>query len=162
WHEASRQSDGSYKYTVKKSEHKNETGSYISHVYYQGKDGKRTYIGATTATVPVAPTPEKASGKITVSNINASAGTYDVVISEVKSPVALDKVLVPTWTSNKGQDDIIWHEASRQSDGSYKYTVKKSEHKNETGSYISHVYYQGKDGKRTYIGATTATVPVAP
>ncbi|HFI0131850.1 TPA: GBS Bsp-like repeat-containing protein [Streptococcus suis] len=162
WHEASRQSDGSYKYTVKKSEHKNETGNYISHVYYQGKDGKRTYIGATTATVPVAPTPEKASGKITVSNINASAGTYDVVISEVKSPVALDKVLVPTWTSNKGQDDLIWHEASRQSDGSYKYTVKKSEHKNETGSYISHVYYQGKDGKRTYIGATTATVPVAP
>ncbi|HEP1794745.1 TPA: GBS Bsp-like repeat-containing protein [Streptococcus suis] len=162
WHEASRQSDGSYKYTVKKSEHKNETGNYISHVYYQGKDGKRTYIGATTATVPVAPTPEKASGKITVSNINASAGTYDVVISEVKSPVALDKVLVPTWTSNKGQDDIIWHEASRQSDGSYKYTVKKSEHKNETGNYISHVYYQGKDGKRTYIGATTATVPVAP
>ncbi|HEM6266872.1 TPA: GBS Bsp-like repeat-containing protein [Streptococcus suis] len=162
WHEASRQSDGSYKYTVKKSEHKNETGSYISHVYYQGKDGKRTYIGATTATVPVAPTPEKASGKITVSNINASAGTYDVVISEVKSPVALDKVLVPTWTSNKGQDDIIWHEASRQSDGSYKYTVKKSEHKNETGNYISHVYYQGKDGKRTYIGATTATVPEAP
>ncbi|HEM6090066.1 TPA: GBS Bsp-like repeat-containing protein [Streptococcus suis] len=162
WHEASRQSDGSYKYTVKKSEHKNETGNYISHVYYQGKDSKRTYIGATTATVPVAPTPEKASGKITVSNINASAGTYDVVISEVKSPVALDKVLVPTWTSNKGQDDIIWHEASRQSDGSYKYTVKKSEHKNETGSYISHVYYQGKDGKRTYIGATTATVPEAP
>ncbi|WP_105107981.1 GBS Bsp-like repeat-containing protein [Streptococcus suis] len=162
WHEASRQSDGSYKYTVKKSEHKNETGNYISHVYYQGKDGKRTYIGATTATVPVAPTPEKASGKITVSNINASAGTYDVVISEVKSPVALDKVLVPTWTSNKGQDDIIWHEASRQSDGSYKYTVKKSEHKNETGNYISHVYYQGKDGKRTYIGATTATVPEAP
>ncbi|HFU4374978.1 TPA: GBS Bsp-like repeat-containing protein [Streptococcus suis] len=162
WHEASRQSDGSYKYTVKKSEHKNETGNYISHVYYQGKDGKRTYIGATTATVPVAPTTEKASGKITVSNINASAGTYDVLISEVKSPVALDKVLVPTWTSNKGQDDIIWHEASRQSDGSYKYTVKKSEHKNETGSYISHVYYQGKDGKRTYIGATTATVPVAP
>ncbi|HFI0458324.1 TPA: GBS Bsp-like repeat-containing protein [Streptococcus suis] len=162
WHEASRQSDGSYKYTVKKSEHKNETGNYISHVYYQGKDGKRTYIGATTATVPVAPTTEKASGKITVSNINASAGTYDVLISEVKSPVALDKVLVPTWTSNKGQDDIIWHEASRQSDGSYKYTVKKSEHKNETGNYISHVYYQGKDGKRTYIGATTATVPAAP
>ncbi|HFI0127371.1 TPA: GBS Bsp-like repeat-containing protein [Streptococcus suis] len=162
WHEASRQSDGSYKYTVKKSEHKNETGNYISHVYYQGKDGKRTYIGATTSTVPVAPTPEKASGKITVSNINASAGTYDVVISEVKSPVALDKVLVPTWTSNKGQDDIIWHEASRQSDGSYKYTVKKSEHKNETGNYISQVYYQGKDGKRTYIGATTATVPEAP
>ncbi|HFI2471206.1 TPA: GBS Bsp-like repeat-containing protein [Streptococcus suis] len=166
FHEAVRQADGSYEAIIKKSEHKNETGKYITTVYYLGNDGNRTFVGTKTATLPaaqtVSTTPEKASGKITVSNINASAGTYDVVISEVKSPVALDKVLVPTWTSNKGQDDIIWHEASRQSDGSYKYTVKKSEHKNETGNYISHVYYQGKDGKRTYIGATTATVPVAP
>ncbi len=162
WHEASRQSDGSYKYTVKKTEHKNETGAYISHVYYQGKDGSRAFIGSTTANIPAAPTPVKASGKVTVSNINANTGTYDVVISDVKSPVALDKVLVPTWTSNKGQDDIIWHEASRQSDGSYKYTVKKTEHKNETGAYISHVYYQGKDGSRAFIGSTTANIPAAP
>ncbi|HEM3717234.1 TPA: GBS Bsp-like repeat-containing protein [Streptococcus suis] len=166
FHEAVRQADGSYEAIIKKSEHKNETGKYITTVYYIGNNGNRTFVGTKTANLPaaqtVSTTPEKASGKITVSNINASAGTYDVVISEVKSPVALDKVLVPTWTSNKGQDDIIWHEASRQSDGSYKYTVKKSEHKNETGNYISHVYYQGKDGKRTYIGATTATVPEAP
>ncbi|HFI0798779.1 TPA: GBS Bsp-like repeat-containing protein, partial [Streptococcus suis] len=166
FHEAVRQADGSYEAIIKKSEHKNETGKYITTVYYIGNNGNRTFLGTKTANLPaaqtVSTTPEKASGKITVSNINASAGTYDVVISEVKSPVALDKVLVPTWTSNKGQDDIIWHEASRLSDGSYKYTVKKSEHKNETGNYISHVYYQGKDGKRTYIGATTATVPVAP
>ncbi|HFI0790637.1 TPA: GBS Bsp-like repeat-containing protein [Streptococcus suis] len=166
FHEAVRQADGSYEAIIKKSDHKNETGKYITTVYYTGNNGNRTFVGTKTANLPaaqtVSTTPEKASGKITVSNINASAGTYDVVISEVKSPVALDKVLVPTWTSNKGQDDIIWHEASRQSDGSYKYTVKKSEHKNETGNYISHVYYQGKDGKRTYIGATTATVPEAP
>ncbi|HEM4277403.1 TPA: GBS Bsp-like repeat-containing protein [Streptococcus suis] len=162
WHEASRQADGSYKYTVKKTEHKNEIGAYISHVYYQGKDGKHTFIGSTTANIPAAPTPVKASGKVTVSNINANTGTYDVVISDVKSPVTLDKVLVPTWTSNKGQDDIIWHEASHQADGSYKYTVKKTEHKNETGTYISHVYYKGKDGKSTFIGSTTANIPAAP
>lgn len=166
FHEAVRQPDGSYEAVIKKSEHKNEIGKYITTVYYHGNDGSRTFVGTKTATLPAAQTvvktPEKASGKVTVSNINANTGTYDVVISDVKSPVTIDKVLVPTWTSNKGQDDIIWHEASRQADGSYKYTVKKTEHKNETGAYISHVYYQGTDGKRTFIGSTTANIPAAP
>ncbi|NQH40985.1 N-acetylmuramoyl-L-alanine amidase [Streptococcus suis] len=166
FHEAVRQPDGSYEAVIKKSEHKNEIGKYITTVYYHGNDGSRTFVGTKTVTLPAAQTvvktSEKASGKVTVSNINANTGTYDVVISDVKSPVALDKVLVPTWTSNKGQDDIIWHEASRQADGSYKYTVKKTEHKNETGTYISHVYYKGKDGKSTFIGSTTANIPAAP
>ncbi|WP_024378259.1 GBS Bsp-like repeat-containing protein [Streptococcus suis] len=166
FHEAIRQPDGSYEAVIKKSEHKNEIGKYITTVYYHGNDGSRTFVGTKTVTLPAAQTvvktSEKASGKVTVSNINANTGTYDVVISDVKSPVALDKVLVPTWTSNKGQDDIIWHEASRQADGSYKYTVKKTEHKNEIGAYISHVYYQGKDGKSTFIGSTTANIPAAP
>ncbi|HFR3654967.1 TPA: GBS Bsp-like repeat-containing protein [Streptococcus suis] len=166
FHEAIRQPDGSYEAVIKKSEHKNEIGKYITTVYYHGNDGSRTFVGTKTVTLPAAQTvvktSEKASGKVTVSNINANTGTYDVVISDVKSPVTLDKVLVPTWTSNKGQDDIIWHEASRQADGSYKYTVKKTEHKNETGTYISHVYYKGKDGKSTFIGSTTANIPAAP
>ncbi|HFI0246396.1 TPA: GBS Bsp-like repeat-containing protein, partial [Streptococcus suis] len=160
FYEAVRQSDGSYEALVKKSEHKNETGKYITTVYYQGNNGSRTFVGTTTVTLPasqtVEKTPETASAKVTVANINSNTGTYDVIISEVKSPVTIDKVLVPTWTENKNQDDIIWHEASRQSDGTYKYTVKKFEHNNETGKYISHVYYRGTDGSMTGVGAVTA------
>ncbi|HFI0039958.1 TPA: GBS Bsp-like repeat-containing protein, partial [Streptococcus suis] len=163
FYEAVRQSDGSYEALVKKSEHKNETGKYITTVYYQGNDGSRTFVGTTTVTLPasqtVEKTPETASAKVTVANINSNTGTYDVIISEVKSPVTIDKVLVPTWTENKNQDDLIWHEASRQSDGTYKYTVKKFEHNNETGKYISHVYYRGTDGSMTGVGATSVDLP---
>ena len=51
----------------------------------------------------------------------------------------------PTWTSNNGQDDLVWHQAaswtSNPTVGSYKYCrIYKSEHKNETGNYITHFY----------------------
>ncbi|MFQ9489304.1 MAG: GBS Bsp-like repeat-containing protein [Streptococcus salivarius] len=37
---------------------------------------------------------------------------------------------VPSWSLVNGQDDLVWHKASRQSDGSYRVTIKSSEHKN--------------------------------
>ncbi|WP_193434799.1 GBS Bsp-like repeat-containing protein, partial [Streptococcus suis] len=155
WHEASRQSDGTYKYTVKKFEHNNETGKYISHVYYRGTDGSMTGVGAVTAELQAPATPVKASGTVTITNVNSQRGSFDVVIKDVISPVTLDKVLVPTWTDKNDQDDIVWHEASRQADGSYRTTVLSSQHKNESGRYTSHVYYRGTDGSMTGIGATS-------
>ncbi|MEG3311662.1 N-acetylmuramoyl-L-alanine amidase, partial [Streptococcus sp. SS-4456] len=69
------------------------------------------------------------------------------------------KVLVPTWTESNGQDDIIYHTADRQSDGSYKVTVPKSKHKYGTGKYHIHLYYRGTDGSMTYVAQTTTNLP---
>nr|WP_254620753.1 GBS Bsp-like repeat-containing protein [Streptococcus parasuis] len=154
WHEAERQSDGSYLAKITKSEHKNESGIYVSHVYYQSLDGSVTGIGATTATIQEL----KASGTITAINVNDQAGSYEVKISNVIAPKGLNKVYVPTWTEAGDQDDIVWHEAQLQSDGTYLAKITKSEHKNESGIYVSHVYYQSLDGSVTGIGATTATI----
>ena len=155
WHEAERQSDGSYLAKITKSEHKNGTGKYISHVYYQGLDGSVTGIGATTVNLPEL----KASGTISISNVDANAGSFDVTISNITAPRGLTKVYVPTWTATGGQDDIKWYEANRQSDGSYKLTVNKAQHKNEVGNYQVHVYYRGEDGSMIGIGATTVNLP---
>ena len=154
WHEAERQSDGSYLAKITKSAHKNGTGKYISHVYYRSLDGSVTGIGATTATIQEL----KASGTVTAINVNDQAGSYEVKISNVIAPKGLNKVYVPTWTEAGGQDDIVWHEAERQTDGTYLAKITKSAHKNGTGKYISHVYYQSLDGSVTGIGATTATI----
>ncbi|HFU4397823.1 TPA: GBS Bsp-like repeat-containing protein, partial [Streptococcus suis] len=154
WYEANRQSDGSYKLTVNKAQHKNEVGNYQVHVYYRGKDGSMTGIGATTVNMPEL----KASGTVTAINVNDQAGSYEVKISNVVAPRGLYKVFVPTWTEAGGQDDIVWHEAERQSDGSYLTKITKSAHKNGTGKYISHVYYQSLDGTLTAIGATSITI----
>ncbi|HFI0828001.1 TPA: GBS Bsp-like repeat-containing protein, partial [Streptococcus suis] len=157
WHEANRQSDGSYKLTVNKAQHKNEVGNYQVHVYYRGKDGSMTGIGATTVNMPEL----KASGTVTAINVNDQAGSYEVKISNVVAPRGLYKVFVPTWTETGGQDDIVWHEAQLQSDGTYLAKITKSEHKNGSGIYVSHVYYRMLDGSMLAVGGTQVELPSA-
>ncbi|NQO40296.1 cell wall hydrolase, partial [Streptococcus suis] len=155
WHEASRQSDGSYLARINKTQHKYESGKYISHVYYRGHDGSMTAIGGASVELPES----KLSGTITVSDVNGQAGSFNVRITNISSPRGLDKVYVPTWTESGGQDDIVWHEASRRSDGSYLARINKNQHKYSSGKYISHVYYRGTDGSMTAVGGTSVELP---
>ena len=157
WHKAQRQSDGTYKFTVRASEHKNSVGDYSVHLYYVQNDGKLVGVGGTTTKVSVA----KPEGKLTIANNNPKTGTFDVIVSEVSSPQGVREVLLPTWSNENGQDDIIWHKAQRQSDGTYKFTVRASEHKNSVGDYSVHLYYIQNDGKMVGVGGTTAKVSLA-
>ena len=157
WHKAQRQSDGTYKFTVRSSEHKNSVGDYSVHLYYVQNDGKLVGVGGTTTKVSVA----KPEGKLTIANNDPKTGTFDVIVSEVSSPQGVREVLLPTWSNENGQDDIIWHKAQRQSDGTYKFTVSASEHKNSVGDYSVHLYYVQNDGKMVGVGGTTTKVSIA-
>ena len=148
WHTATKQNDGSYVAHVKSSEHKNSTGEYHSHVYYIQNNGEQVGVGGTTTQVAIGKPPVKASGKVTIQNKNNLAGTFDVIVSDIVAPNGLKEVQVPTWTSNKGQDDLVWHKAIKQSDGTYKATIRASEHKNESGEYITDVYLVQEDGSK--------------
>ena len=230
WHQASRQSDGSYKVRINVSDHKAEAGEYIVHLYYV-QDGKMVGIGGTSTTVPVqnatrhnlpasgsytftartgikaeprVASPElayydagmsvnydkivsgdgyewlsylsyngnrryvavaklaqqesKPSGTINIENLSNLG--FDVHITNVSGgDKAIQGVSVPVWTAKDGQDDLVWHQASRQSDGSYKVRINVSDHKAEAGEYIVHLYYV-QDGKMVGIGGTSTTVPV--
>ena len=154
WHKAVRQSDGSYRATIKASDHKNEDGKYHVHVYYVDQADKRNYITETTTEVHHV----KPSGTVTIENNNSEAGTFDAVIRNVVAPNGLKEVLVPTWSDKNWQDDLVWHKAVRQSDGSYRATIKASDHKNDDGKYNVHVYYVDQSDKRNYITETTTEV----
>ena len=157
WHKAQKQSDGTYKFTVRSSEHKNSVGDYSVHLYYIQNDGKMVGVGGTTTKVSVA----KPEGKLTIANNDPKTGTFDVIVSEVSSPQGVREVLLPTWSNENGQDDLIWHKAQKQSDGTYKFTVRASEHKNFVGDYSVHLYYVQNDGKMVGVGGTTTKVSVA-
>ena len=230
WHQADRQSDGSYKVRINVSDHKAEVGEYIVHLYYV-QDGKMVGIGGTSTTVPVqnatrhnlpasgsytftartgikaeprVASPElayydagmsvnydkivsgdgyqwlsylsyngnrryvavaklaqqesKPSGTINIENLSNLG--FDVHITNVSGGnKAIQGVSVPVWTAKDGQDDLVWHQANRQSDGSYKVRINVSDHKAEAGEYIVHLYYV-QDGKMVGIGGTSTTVPV--
>lgn len=155
WHEAQRQSDGSYLANITKTQHKNESGKYTSHVYLLGKDGVLTGLGTASAELKDI----KPSGSVSAINIDANSGSFEVKVSNIVAPQGLSKVYVPTWTDNKGQDDIVWHEAQRQTDGNYLVKITKKQHKYESGKYTSHVYYLGSDGSLSAIGATSVILP---
>ena len=154
WHKAVRQSDGSYRATIKASDHKNEDGKYNVHVYYVDQNNQRNYITETTTEVRQA----RRSGTILIQNNNKDAGTFDVIIKDVYNPKGVRTVQVPTWSDKDGQDDIRWYEATRQSNGDYKVSVKSSDHKNSTGKYHIHLYYIQNDGSRVGVGTTTTEV----
>lgn len=59
--------------------------------------------------------------------------------------VGLDKVEFPIWTENNGQDDLIWHQGY-YSNGRWFCTINASDHNNEHGKYIIHVYAWDKAG----------------
>ena len=230
WHQADRQSDGSYKVRINVSDHKAKAGEYIVHLYYV-QDGKMVGIGGTSTTVPVqnatrhnlpasgsytftartgikaeprVASPElayydagmsvnydkivtgdgyqwlsylsyngnrryvavarlaqqesKPSGTINIENLSNLG--FDVHITNVSGgDKAIQGVSVPVWTAKDGQDDLVWHQADRQSDGSYKVRINVSDHKAKAGEYIVHLYYV-QDGKMVGIGGTSTTVPV--
>ena len=156
WHKAQKQSDGTYKFTVRASEHKNSVGDYSVHLYYVQDDGQMVGVGGTTTKVSIG----KPEGKLTIANNNSKTGTFDVIVSQVSSPQGIREVLLPTWSHEHGQDDLIWHKAQKQSDGTYKFTVRASEHKNSVGDYSVHLYYVQDDGQMVGVGGTTTKVSI--
>ena len=160
WYHATRQQDGRYRVTVKASDHKNATGKYHVHLYYTQLNGEQIGVTATTTEVSIGKTANKGkpSGKVIIENNNSTTGTFDAVIRDVVSPNGLNEVLVPTWSEVNGQDDLVWHKAVKQADGSYRATIKSSEHKNSQGKYQVHVHYIDGSGQRRYVTETVTEV----
>ena len=160
WYVATKQNDGTYKVSVKASDHKNSTGKYNIHLYYNQLNGKQIGVTATTTEVTIGKRPEelKPSGKLSIENKNDQTGTFDAVIRNVVAPNGLKEVLVPTWSNKNGQDDLVWHKAIRQSDGSYRATIKTSDHKNDSGKYSVHVHFIDANNHRSYVTETVTEI----
>ena len=154
WHRATRQADGSYRATIKASDHKNSVGQYQVHVHYIDQENKRRYVTETVVEVRQS----KPQGMLSIENNNSSTGTFDAVVRNVVSPTGLKEVLIPSWSVAGGQDDLIWHRATRQADGSYRATIKASDHKNSVGQYQVHVHYIDQENKRRYVTETVVEV----
>ena len=155
WYTPTRQADGSYTVTAKASDHENADGQYEAQVFYvdakgQNKFVKKAFIDFKNQSRPTA--------SLLIQNNNKDAGTFDVIIKDVYNPKGVRTVQVPTWSDKDGQDDIRWYEATRQSNGDYKVSVKASDHKNSTGKYHIHLYYIQNDGSRVGVGTTTTEV----
>lgn len=92
---------------------------YQVHAYASLTNGKQVFIGNSTFKV-VGP-----SADVTIKNYSAENGTFDVVVENIVAPAGVKEVQVPVW-SLRGQSDIVWYRAEKQSDGTYKVGVDLS------------------------------------
>lgn len=145
WYEARKQADGSWTYSVLLSRH-NTTGTYFIHAY---GNSKQNLVAHTTAYVEKLVQPEKPA----MTAVLSADGRYlDVTLTGRGD---LTQVWFPTWSQVNGQDDLRWHEASRQADGSWTCRIALSDHSG-TGVYFIHAY---GNTKKNLVAHTTVTVP---
>ena len=144
WYEAKKQADGSWTYSVALSRH-NTTGTYFIHAY---GNNKKNLVAHTTAYVEKIPGPEMKAA------LSADGRYLDVTLTGRSD---LSQVWFPTWSQVNGQDDLRWHEAARQADGSWTCRIALSDHSG-TGVYFIHAY---GNTKKNLVAHTTVTVPQA-
>ena len=154
WHKAMREPDGSYRAKIKASDHKDSTGNYRADAYVIDKKGRAQYLSQKIVAVDYA----RPSGALSIENNNTVAGTFDVVIRNIVAPNGVKEVLVPSWSLENGQDDLIWHKATKQSDGSYRVTIKATEHKGNKGNYRADAYVVDNSNNRHYIAEKVVAV----
>ena len=157
WYKAAKQANGDYKVTVRSSNHKGDSGLYNSHVYLVDNNGKYIGLGGKQVTLDIT----KTQGTLTIANNDKNRGTFDVIITNLTNPSGISGVVIPVWSEQNGQDDLVWHNATKQDDGSYRVTISASQHKWNSGKYIVHGYIVDASGKNIGFGATSADV-VAP
>lgn len=91
---------------------------------------------------------------------DVSSNGYTVTCS-VADNVGVTSVKFPTWTLNGGQDDLKWLDGTINGDVA-SITIKTSDHNNETGIYITHIYaYDASENQICYV-VPDITVQAAP
>lgn len=110
-----------------------------------------------------------ASGKIEVFNISHTG--YAVKVSNLRNDTGIKGVLFPTWTRKTNyspsagkvidQDDIIWYDGVEWG-GNWYCTVNVSDHNNERGEFLTHVYVSDNNGQLVGVGGEKIVVPEPP
>ncbi len=137
-----------------------KSGSQQVYVYAIniGSGNSNPEIGSKTVNInkdSVSPT----ISSITISKVSSSG--YRVSCS-VSDNVGVTRVAFPTWTSKNGQDDITWKDGTIVNGNQASIYISVADHKNEQGSYITHIYAYDKAGNATSINTGTTTLTDAP
>jgi hypothetical protein len=95
----------------------------------------------------------------TITNVTADGYT---VTCKVTDNWGISKVAFPTWTLQNDQDDLaddfMNTQTGTKNGDTYTFTVKASDHNNEGGQYVTHIYAIDNGGNRTQLVLNTVDV----
>ena len=116
---------------------------------YENVNGKMIFLSGTTFHLE--------NPKPIIETSFPQTGIMEITVKNV--PDTMYKVVLPTWSDKKGQDDLQWYEASKNPDGSYSARVELRKHNYDTGAYNIHLYGQSYvQPESTGITGTTVEV----
>ena len=151
WYVATKQNDGTYKVSVKASDHKNSTGKYNIHLYYNQLNGKQIGVTTSSTEVSIGKRPNVPVSADLSIDVDKSAGTFTITAKNLKGFENYKEIKIPFWSHAKGMDDIKWYTPVRQSDGSYKVVAKAIDHENVDGRYEAQIFYYDAQGQRQFV-----------
>ncbi len=148
-----------FTFRVNASDHKKETGDYVTHIYALDLKGNKAVLNLPSVKVM----DDKEAPKITdavISNVTIAGYT---VTCKVTDNWGLRYVAFPSWTTANGQDDLAADFINTQrgvKDGdTYTFRVRVTEHNGERGNYTTHIYAEDGAGNVTTISVGIAEVP---
>ncbi|TVX92175.1 GBS Bsp-like repeat-containing protein [Paenibacillus agilis] len=144
WIQGEKVASGVWKGTVVYKKHKDEVGTYVTHVYGDKKGIDGSVKVAVDENIKVT-APQR---------VELKEGHYQVRISGLSKDIK--NVYFPTWTDKNGQDDLLhpWAKGIREQNGDWVYTVDFRNHNYESGKYHTHGYSEDKYGNTRIISIT--------
>ncbi len=129
-----------FTYRVNTSDHNNETGEYITHIYAIDCAGNMSSIAPEAVLVRNDDVPPVITNAV-VSDITEEGYTVTCTVTD---DWGVNSVSFPTWTQLNDQDDLAEEfmktQLGTKNGDTYTFYVKTADHNNETGVYITHIY----------------------
>ena len=138
WYPAEKQNDGGYQIKVDAMKHQWTSGRYIIHVYATNKDGDNEFVEDAYTNLSL-------GTKVLVETLDTRS-SY-IKIWGVRNDAA--NVRFPAWSLSNGQDDVVWYNGEKNSDGSWGVTIHSKNHAN-AGDYMCHIYVD-VEGASSYV-----------
>lgn len=147
WYKATAQANGVYTLRVPLKQHHFKTGVYSIHLYLKEKGSTQAnFATSSTHTVQSHHIPTSTAAKISIQNVNASNGTYQVIAQETATSKSIKSVDIATW-STSNQSNLKWRKAGLHN-GVWRSDINFIEHQHHTGIYQNHIYITYTDGSR--------------
>ncbi len=129
-------------------------GESYTYQFFAIAGGKTFYSGKGAFKTTGGDTQKPVISDVEIRNVSWSGYT---VVCKVTDNVGVTKVQFPSWSTQKGQDDIIWGNGSANGN-TYSYRVNISDHKWNIGNYQTHIYAYDAAGNRSSFGVNTIYV----
>lgn len=141
-------------------------GNYMTHIYAYDAAGNQTSISAGSVYI------DRTAPKISDVRVVTKDSQGYLLECKVTDSSNISRVQCPTWTIKNGQDELAknWQEntavrAYLYSSGVYRFRVNRSEHNNEYGDYLTHIYAYDVYGNaccNTDLGIVTIDSKIVP